>query len=169
MIERHSPTIQVTAGAKKTDSFLSAVSPPDKEERRSPLSTLMDLNQITITVRDFEEGVAFYKSLGLRLIVHSFRNLYARFELPSGSTTLSLHEEKQSRPGGVVLYFEVDDVDRCYSELLAAGVEFETPPTDESWRWREARFSDPSGNKLCLYHAGADRRFPPWRLEVLSP
>lgn len=124
----------------------------------------MDLNQITIDVHDLDEGIAFYRRLGLRLIVHSADSRYARFELPSGSTTLSLHENPVAQPNGTVLYFEVDELDRRFEELLAAGVNFEIGPTHESWRWQEARFSDPTGNKLCLFHAGADRRFPPWRL-----
>jgi hydroxymethylpyrimidine/phosphomethylpyrimidine kinase len=33
------------------------------------------------------------------------------------------------------------------------------------WLWREARLRDPSGNEICLYHAGANRRFPPWRIK----
>ncbi len=127
----------------------------------------MDLNQVTLEVRDFDEGVAFYLRLGLRLIV-SERRAYARFELPSGSTTLSLHLAETPRLGSGMLYFEVEDVDRTHAALRKCGVSFETPPTDQAWRWREARFSDPTGNKLCLYHAGLDRRFPPWRLEAPS-
>ena len=37
-------------------------------------------------------------------------------------------------------------------------------PTDQSWLWREAYLKDPDGNLICLYHAGANRRFPPWRI-----
>jgi catechol 2,3-dioxygenase-like lactoylglutathione lyase family enzyme len=125
----------------------------------------LDLNQITIAVRNLEEGVSFYRSLGLRLIVLSPENLYARLELPSGSTTLSLHEEIDPIPGATALYFEVEDIDGRHAELVAIGIAFDGPPRLESWRWREAWFSDPSGNRLCLYHAGSDRRFPPWRLD----
>ena len=32
------------------------------------------------------------------------------------------------------------------------------------WLWREARLRDPSGNVVCLYHAGDYRRHPPWRV-----
>ncbi len=124
----------------------------------------MDLNQITIPVRDFGESISFYSALGLRLIARNEEGLYARFELPSGSTTLSLYEDRTATPGDVVLYFEVEDVDRRYSELCAAGFVFQNAPTDQSWRWREAHFIDPTGNRLCLFHAGAERRFPPWRL-----
>lgn len=126
----------------------------------------MDLNQITIPVRDLEESVAFYAALGLKPIVRNAEACYARFELPSGSTTLSLYEDSTANPGDVVLYFEVDDLDRRYAELCAVGIAFQTPPTDQSWRWREAHFVDPTGNRLCLFHAGADRRFPPWRLDT---
>lgn len=125
----------------------------------------MDLNQITIAVRDFHESIAFYSALGLKLIVRDAAALYARFELPSGATTLSLYEDRMANPGDTVLYFEVDDLDRRYSELCAVGIEFRGPPTDQSWRWREAHFADPTGNRLCLFHAGAERRFPPWRLD----
>ena len=124
----------------------------------------MDLNQVTLEVTDFDAAVAFYERLGLRLIVSS-RGEYARFELPSGSSTLSLHRTDEPVAPGPVLYFECEDVDRRFGELSSAGIAFDGVPTDQSWRWREVRFRDPSGNRLCLYHAGPDRRFPPWRLE----
>ncbi len=125
----------------------------------------MDLNQVMIEVDDFKAAVSFYKLIGLRLIV-SERDEYARFELPSGSTTLSLHIADRSSNSGTVIYFEVDDVDQRYAELTSLGVRFDTKPQDQTWLWREARLTDPAGNKLCLYHAGANRRFPPWRIET---
>lgn len=125
----------------------------------------MDLNQVTLTVVDFDEGVRFYQMLGFRLIV-SARGEYARFEAPSGSSTLSLHKGARPSGDGPVLYFEVDDVDAAFVRLKAAGIVFDAPPRDEPWRWRETRFQDPAGNRLCLYHAGQDRRFPPWRLDA---
>ena len=123
----------------------------------------MDLNQVTIDVGNFALSVSFYQKIGLRLIV-SERGEYARFELPTGSSTLSIHVSDAPRIGNTALYFEVDDVDKRHDELIALGITFETPPTDQSWQWREAWFSDPTGNQLCLYHAGSNRRFPPWRL-----
>ncbi|QUJ75878.1 VOC family protein [Sulfitobacter albidus] len=123
----------------------------------------MDLNQITLDVADFGQSVAFYRRLGFRLIV-SERDVYARFELPSGATTFSVHRAVAPRVGGAVLYLEVDDVDATHARLTAQGVEFESCPVDRNWRWREARFYDPTGHAWCLFHAGADRRFPPWRL-----
>nr|WP_298897795.1 VOC family protein [uncultured Altererythrobacter sp.] len=127
----------------------------------------MDLNQVTIGAVDFDASLDFYTKLGLELIVLA-DGRYARFEMLSGSSTLSLHHDAAHHPGGTLIYFEVDDIDDKYARLLAQGVEFDSPPRDESWNWREARFRDPAGNKLCLFHAGADRRFPPWRLESSS-
>ncbi len=124
----------------------------------------MDLNQITLETADFDASVAFYQQLGLKLIVLS-EGRYARFELPSGSSTLSLHHNEVPVVGGAVFYFEVNDVDARYDELREVDVQFDTEPTDEPWLWREARFRDPAGNRLCLFHAGPNRRFPPWRIE----
>ncbi len=124
----------------------------------------MDLNQVTLTVDDMAAAIAFYERLGLRLIVHT-HDRYARFELPSGSTTLSLHLGSRPAGDGPALYFETEDVVARFEELSAAGVPFEGAPEDKSWRWREVWFRDPAGNRLCLYHAGPDRRFPPWRKE----
>lgn len=123
----------------------------------------MDLNQVTLEVRNFQESVEFYENIGLKLIV-SARDEYARFELPTGASTLSLHLSDAPVVGNTVLYFEVDNVDQRFDELTAKGIVFDTLPTDQIWRWREARFADPTGNNLCLFHAGPDRRFPPWRL-----
>lgn len=123
----------------------------------------MDLNQMTLAISDFHKSVAFYKLLGLTLIV-SQRDEYARFELPSGSTTLSLHVSDEPTARNTMLYFEVDNVDLHYKKLKRRGIKFEHPPLDQTWLWREARLFDPSGNPLCLYHAGQNRRFPPWRL-----
>jgi len=66
---------------------------------------------------------------------------------------------------GVVVYFECDDLDERVLALELAGVSFFYGPRDESWLWREARLRDPDGNAICLFRAGTNRRFPPWRLQ----
>lgn len=124
----------------------------------------VNLNQITLDVTDMERSIAFYQKLGLVLIVYTHPR-YARLECPDGGTTLSLH------PGlfalsTVSLYFEVPDVKTRHEELCAAGIEFDTTPADQSWGWTEAWFRDPDGHRLCLYHAGENRRFPPWRGQI---
>ncbi|KAJ55654.1 hypothetical protein ACMU_13260 [Actibacterium mucosum KCTC 23349] len=124
----------------------------------------MDLNQITIEVSDLDQSIEFYRKIGLHLIVRA-KDRYARFEMPIGSTTFSLHHAAHPRVGGTVLYFEVADLAARHAELTGNGIVFDTPPTAQNWRWAEARFRDPDGHELCLFNAGPDRRFPPWRLQ----
>lgn len=126
--------------------------------------TDLRLNQITIKVTNLERSIAFYELLGLQLIVNSPGNHYARFECADGGTTFSLSEAASVMPGETGLYFEVDNVEATVDMLNMRGVEFDTPVTNEPWLWTEAWFRDPDGHRLCLYHAGKARRFPPWRV-----
>ena len=48
----------------------------------------------------------------------------------------------------------------------ATGVVFDQTPRDERWLWREARLRDPSGNTICIFCAGNNRKNPPWRIET---
>ena len=121
----------------------------------------MDINQVTVVCTDYDASVRFYRKLGLTQIVDSPPR-YARFETQRG-TTLSIHAGEAGCPSAVI-YFEVDDVDGTVAHLQKQGVEFDSEPVDQSWLWREAHLRDPAGNRLCIYHAGENRRFPPWRL-----
>lgn len=124
----------------------------------------MDLNQVTLPCTDYAASVRFYRALGLTLIVDS-PSRYARFETPSG-TTLSIHvSESTQSVGDTVIYFEVPNVDLAYRKLSAAGLRFESEPVDQDWLWREAYLRDPAGNSICIYHAGENRRHPPWRVD----
>jgi catechol 2,3-dioxygenase-like lactoylglutathione lyase family enzyme len=124
----------------------------------------MNLNQVTLPAGDVAAAAAFYRRLGLRLIVDALPR-YARLECPDGDSTLSVEraEGKSTGPAPVV-YFECADLDGEVRRLEAAGLEFEHPPTDQPWLWREARLRDPAGNTVCLFQAGSNRRYPPWRV-----
>lgn len=123
----------------------------------------MRLNQVTVGARDFAASLRFYQALGLRLIV-SARDEYARFELPEGEATFSIHLQSHVPTDGPVIYFEVEDVDATAAHMVAQGYPLLSDPADQSWLWREARLADPAGNQLCLFHAGDHRRNPPWRI-----
>jgi len=125
----------------------------------------MQLNQVTLPAVDVEKSVEFFCGLGLRLIVRSFPR-YARLECADGGSTLSLHQSMESPPAPscFVVYFECEDLDIKVCELQKKGYVFTQEPKDEDWLWREARLQDPSGNVICLYWAGENRRFPPWRV-----
>lgn len=123
----------------------------------------MRLNQVTVGSTDLDRSEAFYRALGLKLIVKN--DHYLRFECPVGESTFSV-ELVHAVPDDehVTLYFENDDVDSAYEALRSRGVEFDHPPTDMPWLWRESRLRDPDGHRLCLFHAGENRHNPPWRL-----
>jgi catechol 2,3-dioxygenase-like lactoylglutathione lyase family enzyme len=125
----------------------------------------MRLNQVTVPALDVERSIAFYLALGLRLIVQSPH--YARFELPDGEATFSVHltADAAGAAKGASVYFECDDLDARVAALKAKGIVFDTEPTDQTWLWREAWLSDPAGVKLCFYKAGDNRRYPPWRVK----
>jgi catechol 2,3-dioxygenase-like lactoylglutathione lyase family enzyme len=123
----------------------------------------VNLNQVSLPARALEASVAFYRTLGLILIVKT--DIYARFELPEGDATLSLFAADAIADGeGAHVYFECADLDRRVEDLTAKGIAFESRLEDMHWLWREARLKDPSGNPICLYWAGENRKSPPWRI-----
>ncbi len=124
----------------------------------------MRLNQVTAPASDLNASIAFYQTLGLKLIVKSSH--YARFEPPEGEATFSLHlcAGEIPRDNAPQLYFECADVVAEARRLKQAGIAFEREPVMQSWLWTEAWLRDPAGNAICLYHAGENRTHPPWRL-----
>ncbi len=116
------------------------------------------LNQITLGLSDYAASCDFYRTLGLTQIVATDDAHYARFEAPGGAT---LSIEQGAEP---TVFFECADLDAEVARLQTAGVVFDQPPTEQPWGWREARLRDPAGNAVCLYQAGENRRYPPWRL-----
>jgi len=134
--------------------------------RNDGLFTGPALNQITLPAIDYAVSVAFYKQMGLQQIVDSpgaeGTGGYARFEAANG-VTLSIHVG-DGTAGGATAYLESGALDAWVAYLARRGVRFEQMPKDEDWGWREARLTDPAGNRLCLYQAGEYRRYPPWRV-----
>ncbi len=123
----------------------------------------MQLNQVTFPASDLAASIAFYRTLGFVLIVQT--DHYARFENPRDHSTLSLERTDQLVHDGAHVYFECEDLDGFVAGLKNKGIVFDSGPENKSWLWREAWLRDPAGNKLCLYYAGSNRRFPPWRID----
>jgi catechol 2,3-dioxygenase-like lactoylglutathione lyase family enzyme len=124
----------------------------------------MDLNQITIPSLDVAKATEFYKTLGLHLIVDAIPK-YVRFESPEGNSTFSIHKvEALPKDPGIIIYFEDDNLDGLVKDLQDNGIEFSQLPEDKPWLWREAHLYDLDGNKIILYHAGKNRKKPPWRI-----
>lgn len=127
----------------------------------------MNLNQVTVHSNNLNRSVQFYQKLGLKLIVDS-RPRYVRFECPTGESTFSISQAENVSPSSIVLYFEVDNVDKVYRQLKLQDIEFSTKPCDQSWLWREAVLQDPDGHNIKIFTAGHNRKNPPWRVGKIS-
>ena len=124
----------------------------------------MNLNQVTIPSENVEKATAFYKTLGLQLIVDALPR-YVRFECPDGTSTLSIHRVNELPVGnGMTMYFEDDNLDELVRSLQQKGIIFTSEPEDKDWLWREAHLYDLDGNHIILYKAGKNRKNPPWRI-----
>ena len=123
----------------------------------------MRLNQVTVPALDIPASVAFYTDLGFKLVVRSPH--YARFKAPEGDASFSVHAmDALPARSLTTIYFECEALDQQVAALMARDIEFLHGPIDQPWLWREARLADPSGNVICLYHAGKNRLDPPWRV-----
>lgn len=127
----------------------------------------MNLNQVTLPVKDIPQATAFYRRLGFTQIVDSPH--YARFECPDGDATFSISLDEDDYRNGAIIYFENENLDSWVEDLQAKDIKFDQLPTDMGWLWREAILFDPSGNKIKLYRAGENRLNPPWRVERTDP
>src|SRR6478672_9053500 len=123
------------------------------------------LNQVTMTGKDYAKSVAFYRGIGLRQIVDSPENGYARFETAGGATLSVQIDPDETISPTTAIYLECDDLDERVEQLARSGIPFEHGPRNQPWMWREARLRDPDGNIIFFYRAGESRRFPPWRME----
>lgn len=127
----------------------------------------MNLNQITLPALNIAVSAAFYRNMGFEPIVDEAH--YARFKSTVGNATFSIHHvETVPKECQAVVYFECESLDQQVAKLQERGLKFLQHPRDESWLWREARLLDPSGNIICLYHAGENRLNPPWRVSSSS-
>jgi len=124
----------------------------------------MNLNQVTLTVKNMEESVSFYKTLGFNQIVAD--DHYSRFECPEGDSTFSLYLGDPDSQSNSVIYFEHEQLDALVESLKSKGIEFVQEPKDKDYLWREAMLTDPSGNEIKLYWAGENRKNPPWRVNA---
>jgi predicted enzyme related to lactoylglutathione lyase len=116
------------------------------------------IQQIALVQHDVERATAFYRdALGLPL---QFAMAGMAF-FDAGGVRLMLTKPSAAEfdHRNSVLYFEVPDCERAYSEMLARGVPFEGPPhlvgktaTHEMWM---AFLRDPEGNVLAISEARA--------------
>lgn len=108
---------------------------------------------VTVYVRDFHGAVDFYQNmLGLPLKFADGKFGYASFETEgAGFSVARVDEDQASLVGRVTgIALAADDLNEEYEALVAKGVEFTMPPSDQPWGGRLATFADPEGNQIVL-------------------
>lgn len=124
----------------------------------------MNLNQVTISSLDVIKSTAFYKALGLKLIVDALPR-YVRFECPDGDSTFSIHSVESLPEGNkITLYFEVENLSKTVAELKQKGFIFKSEIIEQPWLWTDVQLNDPDGHELIIFNAGDNRKNPPWRI-----
>lgn len=122
------------------------------------LTAVKQLSYAIILCEDIERMKAFYRDLfAFEIDSESETGLAFR----AGSVLMALRQRTRGYDGsgvraelpGVQLAFlvEPDEVEVCYQQLLAKGVEILEPPTDQPRGHRTVYFADPEGNMLEVY------------------
>ncbi|MCM3609689.1 VOC family protein [Planococcus sp. MERTA32b] len=117
------------------------------------ITAVQKINQIGVPVKDITRATEFYKEqLGLSLLYNT--DTMAFFDCDGLRLMLSLPEKEQFAHASSVIYFEVEDIDRSYTDFQARGVKFSGPPhcvvkngAAETWM---AFFEDTEGNTHAL-------------------
>ncbi len=121
-----------------------------------PLTECVQVLSVSVPVSDQEQAKEFYvDTLGFELLVdNSWREGMRWIEVaPEGSaTSLMLVSWRDSLLPSLyrVIVIAAVDIQAIYEELVAKGVFFDLPPTEQS-NGTQAMFRDPDGNPLLLW------------------
>jgi catechol 2,3-dioxygenase-like lactoylglutathione lyase family enzyme len=121
--------------------------------RREEVKMFKKLFAVCLLVEDARKSFEFYsKTLGLE--VNSQDGSFADFKL--GETSLAIFQKDEATTmiprgyfntgGGVILGFQVDDVQKACEQLTEKGVVIIEGPKTTSWGQTVAYFTDPDGN-----------------------
>lgn len=121
------------------------------------LRTIRNLDYVILLCHDVERMKAFYRDvMGFPV----YRDLSGWYEMRVGATLLTLRSRGRPYDGehtqgaaSIQLAFRVapQEVDGCYQELRAQGVDIIEAPRDQDFGHRTLFFRDPEGNILEIY------------------
>ncbi|WP_053218598.1 VOC family protein [Virgibacillus senegalensis] len=111
------------------------------------------LHTIVVPVKDLERSISFYKDV-LNLTEEFVENGMASYSVGSGEKkiTLLLHIIDQPEPveKGIVIEFEVDDVNKTVTSIREAGGQIIQEPVEREWGVKEAVIADPDGYNIWM-------------------
>lgn len=114
---------------------------------------LSRIGQIAINVTDARRSIQFYRDiLGMEFLFEVPRMGF--FNCDGIRLMLAESDSAESRASSPVIYYGVNDIHQAHSSLIAAGVEFTSPPrlvatVDNVELWM-AFFCDPDDNVVGL-------------------
>jgi methylmalonyl-CoA/ethylmalonyl-CoA epimerase len=126
------------------------------------MTDVMEL-RVTLTVKDFDQALAFYRDvLGLEQVADWSSASGRVVALDAGRATLELFDEAQAasvddieagrRVSGTIRFaLRVADSEDMARRLVAAGAEQVAPPVLTPWGDRNARVQAPDGMQLTLF------------------
>jgi catechol 2,3-dioxygenase-like lactoylglutathione lyase family enzyme len=109
------------------------------------------LSHLFVLVSDLERSRRFYvDTLGLEVLMDGAG--YVRLG-GAGGFHIGMEEGSPEQIGsdGIEIVIHVDDVDRRYEEMSAAGIVFDSAPADQPWGARHAWLRDPDGYRLSIF------------------
>jgi catechol 2,3-dioxygenase-like lactoylglutathione lyase family enzyme len=122
------------------------------------LTAVQQLTYVIVLCHDMTLMKAFYRDLFAFPVASESETSLA---LQAGSVLLALRQRTRGYDGqgvrpelpGVQIAFLVSppEVDHCYEQLVAKGVQILEPPTDQPRGHRTVYFADPEGNMLEIY------------------
>lgn len=95
------------------------------------------------------EIAAFYQA-GFDLDDPVEQDRHRGFQLDGFYLGIDHIDDAANSPGGVSLWFRVDDLDETFERLVELGAEVRYGPTDTPWGDRLAAVFDPDGNMVGL-------------------
>lgn len=109
------------------------------------------ISAVTLVTTRMAASVAFYESLGFRVLYGGQDADFTSFRVGPGFLNLQRQAGWEPPPAvwGRVI-FHVDDVDAMHRRAVAAGLTPATAPADAPWRERFFHIRDPDGHELSF-------------------
>lgn len=118
-----------------------------------PDITIEKISAITLATADMARAVAFYQSLGMKLLYGGAETHFSSLGFGACYINLQMANDGDGQQpmtgwGRVILY--VADVDAFHAQVRAAGHRPEFEPRDAAWGERYFHLRDPDGHEISF-------------------